>query len=321
MSRRPVIIDCDPGQDDAIALLLALASPDELDVLGVTTVAGNVPLPLTQRNARLVCDLAGRDTTAVFAGCERPILRPLVTAHEVHGATGIDGMTIGDPRTPLDSRHAVEFIISALNAAEDASVTLVLMGPLTNIAMAMIQAPHVLPRIAEIVLMGGAMREGGNVTPSAEFNIFVDPHAADVVFQCGRPITAIGLDATHQVLATKARVERIRALGGSVAEAVAGMLGFFNRFDMAKYGSEGAPLHDPCTVAYLLAPELFEGKPCHVAIEATSPLTMGHTAVDFWGVAGRETNACWIHGVDADGFYELLTARLARFGQAPAAPE
>ena len=179
----------------------------------------------------------------------------------------------------------------------------------------MVKAPEVLPKIAEIVLMGGAMREGGNVTPSAEFNIFVDPHAAEVVFNCGRPLTIIGLDATHQVLASRERVARMQALGGPVAEAVSGMLSFFNRFDMAKYGSEGAPLHDPCTIAYLLARELFETKACHVAVETASPLTLGHTAVDFWGVTECTPNANWVYGVDAAGFFDLLTARLERLTQ------
>ena len=162
--------------------------------------------------------------------------------------------------------------------------------------------------------MGGAMREGGNRSPSAEFNIQVDPDAADIVFNCGRPITAMGLDVTHQVLSTKARVERIRQLGNPVADATAGMLGFFHRFDTKKYGSEGAPLHDPCTVAYLLEPQLFAGKQCNVSVETRSELTIGHTAVDFWHVTERPVNTNWIYAVDADGFYELLTSRLARFG-------
>jgi purine nucleosidase len=313
MAARRIILDCDPGQDDAVNLLLAMAAPDELDILGITAVAGNVPLSLTQRNARLMCDVAGRADLRVYAGCSRPMVRQLVTAEQVHGNTGIDGMEVTDPAQPLQKQHAVDFIVEALKAAPENSVTLVPTGPLTNIAMAMVKDPSILTRIERIVLMGGAMREGGNSTPSAEFNIFVDPHAAHVVFESGRPIVAMGLDVSHQVLATTERIAMIEALGNRAAVATAGMLGFFNRHDTAKYGIYGAPLHDPCTVAWLLKPDLFEGKLCHVAIETGSPLTMGHTAVDFWGVTGRDANATWMHRIDADGFYELLVERLARF--------
>lgn len=311
---KKIIIDCDPGQDDAIALLLAMASPEELELLGITAVAGNVPLHLTERNARLMCDLGRRGDVPVFAGCSRPMVRDLVTAEKVHGDTGIDGMDVTDPVRSLQQQHAVDFIIDTLKNAEEASITLVPTGPLTNIGMAMAKDPSILRGIKQIVLMGGAMREGGNFSPSAEFNILVDPHAAKVVFACGRPITAMGLDVTHQVIATKDRVARIEALGNPAATATVGMLNFFNRHDSAKYGFDGAPLHDPCTVAWLLQPGLFEGKDCNIEIETESPLTIGHTAIDFWGISGREVNATWIHSVDADGFYDLLTDRLARFG-------
>jgi purine nucleosidase len=187
---------------------------------------------------------------------------------------------------------------------------------LTNIATAMQREPSILRSIDEIVLMGGAMREGGNRTPSAEFNIMVDPHAADIVFKCGRPIVVVGLDASHQVLSTRERVARIKSLGNPVADATAGMLGFFDRHDTKKYGSEGAPLHDPCTVAYLLKPELFQSKACNISVETESELTIGHTAVDFWHVTDRPINASWVYEVDADGFYDLLFERLARFGEA-----
>ena len=314
MSRQRIIIDCDPGQDDAVALFLAMASPDELDIVGVTAVAGNVPLELTQRNVRLMCDIAGRGDIPVFAGCDRPMVRDLLTAEKVHGKTGVDGIEIVEPRTPLQDQHAVDFIVETLRAADDESVTLVPTGPLTNIGTVIDRAPDVLAKIRQLVIMGGAMREGGNHSPSAEFNILVDPHAAAIVFDCGRPITAMGLDVTHQVLSTRARVERIRQLGNPVAEATAGMLGFFERHDSKKYGVEGAPLHDPCTIAWLLAPELFEGKFCNLSVETQSELTMGHTAVDFWHVTDRPHNVNWIYSVDADGFYDLLTARLERFG-------
>jgi purine nucleosidase len=311
---RKIIIDCDPGQDDAVALLLAFASPDELELLGITTVCGNVPLALTQRNARMVCDIAGMRNVPVYAGCAEPLERRLKTAEAIHGETGINGMTVFEPETPLQPEHAVDFIVETLLAADDASITLVPTGPLTNIATAIEREPAILSRVEQIVLMGGAMREGGNRTPSAEFNILVDPHAADIVFRCGRPIAAMGLDVTHQVLSTRDRVDRIRALGNSVAIATADMLSFFDRYDTVKYTSKGAPLHDPCTVAWLLKPDLFEGKDCNISIETESALTMGHTAVDFWHVTDRPINATWIHAVDAPGFYDFLIERLARYG-------
>ncbi len=307
----PVIIDCDPGQDDAVNLLLAMASP-ELDIVGITTVAGNVPLELTQRNARLMCDLAGRRDIPVMAGCDQPLHRPLITAEKVHGTTGIDGIEVRDPQHPLDERHAVEFMVDTLRAAEQ-PVTLVPTGPLTNVAAAIGRAPDILDNVERIVMMGGAMREGGNHSPSAEFNILVDPESADIVLRCGRPIVAMGLDVTHQVLASRPRIERIRANDNPVADAVCGMLGFFHRFDSAKYGSDGSPLHDPCTVAWLLDPELFTGKTCNVSVETESALTLGHTAVDFWHVTDRPPNVEWIYEVDADAFYELLTERLGRY--------
>lgn len=313
MARR-IIIDCDPGQDDAVALLLAFASPDELDVLGITTVGGNVPLRLTHRNARMMCDLAGMQHVPVFAGCAEPLERPLQTAEAIHGSTGINGIDVFEPETVLQEQDGVDFIVATLLAAEQDSVTLVPTGPLTNIASAIRRAPEILSRVERIVVMGGAMREGGNRTPSAEFNILVDPHAADIVFGCGRPITSMGLDVTHQVLSTRERVARIRALGNPVAVATADMLGFFDRYDTAKYASAGAPLHDPCTIAWLLQPELFEGKDCNISIETESELTMGHTAVDFWHVTDKPVNATWIHAVDAAGFYDLLVERLARYG-------
>jgi purine nucleosidase len=313
VAKRPIIIDCDPGQDDAICLLLAMSSPDELDILGVTTVAGNVPLALTERNARQIRDIADRSDVKIYAGCSKPMVRDLVTAERVHGKTGIDGIEIVEPKQPLEDKHAVDFIIETLNGADRESITLVPMGPLTNIAQAFTKDPTILEKVEQIVLMGGAMREGGNISPSAEFNILVDPHAADIVFRCGRPITVMGLDVTHQVLATPERRDRIRAIDNEAARATAGMLDFFNRHDTVKYGSMGAPLHDPCTIAFLLKPDLFEGKFCNISIETESELTMGNTAVDFWQVTDRPKNATWMHTVDADGFYELLIERLSRF--------
>lgn len=313
MAGRPIIIDCDPGQDDAVALFLAMSSPDELDILGITTVAGNVSLALTERNARMMCDIAGRQDLPVYAGCSRPMIRELITAEYIHGNTGINGIDAFEPQTPLQEEHAVDFIIDTLLARDKATVTLIPTGPLTNIATAIQREPKILEHVLEIVIMGGAMREGGNRTPSAEFNIMVDPHAADIVLNCGRPITLLGLDVTHKVLSTKERVARIAELKNPVAEATVGMLSFFHRYDTKKYSSQGTPLHDPCTIAYLLRPELFETKLCNVSVETESELTVGHTAVDFWHVTDRPHNVSWAFDVDADGFYDLLTERLARF--------
>jgi purine nucleosidase len=315
MTPRPIIIDCDPGQDDAVALFLAMSSPDELDLLGITAVGGNVPLALTTRNARIMCDIAARQDVPVFAGCAEPLVRAAITAEYIHGETGIDGMDVFDPTTQLQDIHAVDFIIERLFAADKRQVTLVPTGPLTNIAAAIGRSPEIAERIGEIVIMGGAMREGGNRTPSAEFNIMADPHAAAIVLSSGVPITMMGLDVTHQVLSTEVRVARISALNNPVADATAGMLSFFHRYDTEKYSSQGTPLHDPCTVAYLLQPDLFKTKLCNVSVEKESELTIGHTAVDFWHVTDKPRNVNWAYDVDADGFYDLLTERLARFSQ------
>ena len=261
----------------------------------------------------MMCDIAGRQDIAVFAGCEQPMVRAAITAEYIHGNTGIDGIDVFTPGTPLQAGHAVDFIVESLLAAKEGTVTLIPTGPLTNIGTAIKKEPRILQHVKEIVVMGGAKREGGNRSPSAEFNVLADPHAAEIVFNCGRPVTVMGLDVTHQVLSTPKRVARIRELDNPVAAATAGMLSFFHRFDTKKYGSEGTPLHDPCTVAWLLKPELFQTKLCNISVETESELTMGHTAVDFWHVTDRPHNVSWAYEVDADGFFNLLTERLGRF--------
>ncbi len=309
---RKIIIDTDPGQDDAFAILLALASPDEIDVLGITCVAGNVPLALTTRNARIVCELAGRSEMPVFAGADRPLKRKLVTAEHVHGKTGLDGPVMVEPTMALQAQHGVDFIIETLRREPAQTVTLCPLGPLTNIALAFQKAPDIIFRVQQIVLMGGGCFEGGNITPAAEFNIYVDPQAADIVLRSGVDLVVMPLDVTHKVLTTKPRVAAIRALGTKVGEVAADWADFFERFDMAKYGSDGGPLHDPCVIAYLLRPDLFTGRHINVEIEVQSELTMGMTVADWWGVSGRTPNAMFIGGVDADGFFAVLTERLAR---------
>lgn len=312
MPPRKIIIDTDPGQDDAVAILLALASPEDIDVLGITAVAGNVPLELTAKNARIVCELAGKTDVKVFAGCDRPLNRDLVTAEYVHGKTGLNGPVLPDPVMKLQDQHAVEFIIETLRTEPAGTVTLCPLGPLTNIATAFNNAPDIIEKVQEIVLMGGAYFEVGNVTPAAEFNIFVDPQAADIVFGSGVDLAVMPLDVTHKALVTKRRNDAFRALGTPVGVAVAEMTDFFERFDKEKYGSDGAPLHDPCVTAYLIRPELFTGRRVNVEIETASELTMGMTVADWWGVTDRAPNAMFMGDVDADGFFALLTERLAR---------
>ncbi|MDA5094300.1 nucleoside hydrolase [Aliiroseovarius sp. KMU-50] len=310
--KRKIIIDTDPGQDDAVAILLALSSPEDVDVLGITAVAGNVPLSLTQKNARIICEAAGKSDTKVFAGCDRPMARDLVTAEYVHGKTGLDGPELWEPQMPLQDGHAVDFIIETLRTEPPGTVTLCPLGPLTNIATAFTRAPDIVERVQEIVLMGGAYFEVGNVTPSAEFNIYVDPQAADIVFKSGVPIVVMPLDVTHKVLVTKPRNDAFRAFDSKVGLFVAEMTDFFERFDREKYGSEGAPLHDPTVIAYLIKPELFSGRHVNVEIETESELTLGMTVADWWGVTKRAPNAMFMGDVDADGFFTLLTERLAR---------
>lgn len=312
MTPRKIIIDTDPGQDDAVAILVALASPEEIDILGITCVAGNVPLDLTSRNARIVCELAGKRDVKIFAGCDRPLGRDLVTAEHVHGKTGLDGPDLPEPTMLLAEGHAVDFIIDTLRENAPGTVTLCPLGPLTNIATALLKAPDIADRIAKIVLMGGGYFEGGNITPTAEFNIYVDPQAADIVFKSGAPIVVMPLDVTHKALVTKARNDAFRAIGTPVGVAVAEMTDFFERFDKEKYGSDGAPLHDPCVTAYLINPDLFSGRHINVEIETQSELTMGMTVADWWGVTDRAPNATFMNDLDADGFFALLTERLAR---------
>ena len=309
---RKIIIDTDPGQDDAVAILLALSSPEELDVLGIVAVAGNVGLHHNVTNARKIVELAGRHDIPVHAGCSRPIRRTLVTAEHVHGVTGMDGPDLPAPTLPVQAQHGVDYIIDTLMAAEPGTITLCTLGPLTNIAMALIKQPAIAPRIAEIVMMGGAYFEVGNITPTAEFNIYVDPEAADIVLRCGAPITMLPLDVTHQMQSTPERLAAILALGNNSAAAVHAMLTFSETFDLAKYGWAGAPLHDPTVIAWLLRPDLFKGRHCNVAIETASDLTSGMTVVDYWHVTSRDRNVNYLRDGNAEGFYGLLLERLAR---------
>jgi purine nucleosidase len=309
---RKIIIDTDPGQDDAVAILLALASPEALDVLGIVAVAGNVGLERNALNALKIVELSGRIEVPVHAGCSRPMRRKLVTAEHVHGETGLNGPALPQPAIALQDKHGVDFIVETLMREPPGTVTLAALGPLTNIGMALVREPRIAARIGEIVLMGGAYFEVGNITPAAEFNIYVDPEAAELVFGCGAPITVMPLDLTHQMLSTPTRLEAFKAIGNRAATAVYEMLSFSEGFDLKKYGWDGAPLHDPTVIAHLLDPTLFNGRKCNVAIEVTSELTRGMTVADYWHVTDRPHNATFLRHGDADRFYGLLAERIAR---------
>ena len=310
MERRPLIIDCDPGVDDAVALLLAFAAPDALDLLGITTVGGNVGAALTARNARLVREIAGREDVPVFAGCPRPLSRAPVEAGHFHGESGLGDLRTWEPAAPAAAAHAVEFLLAALRAATPASITLAVTGPMTNLATALTVDPALAGRLREVVVMGGARSEGGNITASAEYNIHADPHAAQVVFAAGCPVVAFGLDATHQVRSTPAHIEAIRGLGGRAAQAVAQLMAFSSGLPANGPPERGAPLHDPCPIAWLLEPGLFELVPCHLEVETGSRLTLGHTAVEFRLEPGRTPWIRWAVRADADGVFDLLRRRL-----------
>ena len=307
---RPIIIDTDPGTDDAVAILLALAAP-ELEVLGLAAVAGNAPLAATERNARAVLELAGRTEIPVYAGCPRPIGGGAITAVHAHGEGGLGSLELPPPQMALQPAHGVDFLIETLRASAPRSVTVCALGPLTNVAAALIKAPDIAQRLAELVVMGGASYALGNTTPCAEFNIHADPVAAAVVFGSGAAITLIPLDLTHQVMSTPERIEGVRVLGNRCGSAAALLMSP----PRARTTGGGQPptyaLHDPCVIGYLLAPELFDGVETNVAVETQSPLTVGMTVIDWRGISGRPRNARVMTKIDADRFYALLTERLA----------
>ncbi|WP_337076534.1 pyrimidine-specific ribonucleoside hydrolase RihA [Aeromonas dhakensis] len=307
----PVILDCDPGHDDAIALILALASP-ELKVLAVTTSAGNQTPDKTLNNALRILTLLGRDDISVAAGAPKPLARELIIADNVHGESGLDGPKLPDPAFAPVAMTALELMAKCLRESPE-PVTLVPTGPLTNIALLLAAHPELKSKIARIVLMGGAAG-AGNWTPAAEFNIYVDPEAADMVFKSGLPITMCGLDVTHEAQVMDEDIERVRAINNPVAQCVAGLLDFFMIYHRdPKWGFAGAPLHDPCTIAWLLAPALFHGVECRVDIETGGTHTSGMTVVDRYGLTGKSANALVLLGLDRAGFIDLLVTRLRAF--------
>jgi inosine-uridine nucleoside N-ribohydrolase len=296
----PVLIDCDPGHDDAMAILLALASP-EVEVLGLTTVHGNTSLQNTTANALRVLELAGREDIPVAAGADRPLLRDPWAASDVHGETGLDGPELPPAQGSPVAAHAVDFL-----AEHVAGTTLVATGPLTNVALLLAGHPEARPE--RIVLMGGAIAEG-NVTPAAEFNVWADPEAAARVFSSGLDVTMVGLDVTHRALVTTQHKERLRA-AGRVGRTVAELLDFYDRFHREVYGFDGSPIHDAVALAYAFRPDLLETRELNVEIECASELCRGRTVVDLWRRTGREPNAKVAVGIDADAFVELLVERV-----------
>jgi purine nucleosidase len=311
MAPRKIIIDTDPGQDDAFAILFALGSPQDLEVVALTTVGGNVPLALTSRNALQIAELAGRADIPVYAGCARPMVKPLKTAEYVHGPTGIDGCTLPEPLKPLREQHAVNFLVDSLMAAPEGELTVCTLGPMTNLAMAMVMEPRIIPRISEVVLMGGGFFEGGNATPAAEFNIWVDPHAASVVFDSGAPVTMASIDCTYTAQMTPEWLRSLRALGSRSAVEAANMADFYRKYGSHKFPTEARPIHDACVTGYLLAPQLYEQRQCNVTIELMSQETIGMTIVDWWHVTGRRKNCNVLRRIDADGFFALMLERFA----------
>ena len=301
---RRIIFDSDPGQDDALALFLALAAP-EIELLAVVSVAGNVPQPLVTTNSLALLAVANRDDVPVYRGCERPLLREQFTAEYVHGDTGIDGANIPSANRSEEGTHGVDYIIEACLAAPDGSVTLCPVGPLTNVGMAIAKEPSILPKIREIVWMGGAVDEPGNTTPLAEFNAYVDPHAAHIVFTSGVPITMVPLDVTHKAILPPSALETLRTVGSPVADACVGMAEFYEMYDVEKYGIEGAIMHDPCAVAYLIDPSLFTSKRLSIGVEHALESEIGNTYVRS---DGSEPNATVLLDVDADRLMELLVS-------------
>lgn len=310
--RIDLIIDTDPGADDVVALLLALASPQELNVLALTTVAGNVRLDKTSRNARLAREWAGREEVPVYAGAPKPLIRTPIYADNIHGKEGMAGVTVYEPQKGLANGNAVDYLIDTLKTARPHSITIAMLGPQTNLALALIQAPEIVEGIKEVVIMGGAHFNGGNITPVAEFNLFADPQAAEVVLKSGVKLTYLPLDVTHKILTSDARLKQIAALNNEAGKRVGDILNEYIKADMEHYGIPGGPVHDATVIAYLLKPELFSGRSVNVVIDSREGPTFGQTIVDWYDGLKAPKNAVWIESGDAQGFFDLLTQRLAR---------
>jgi inosine-uridine nucleoside N-ribohydrolase len=299
----PIILDCDPGHDDAMAILLARGSP-EIELRAVTTVAGNQTLAKTTLNARRVCTVAGIRDVPIYAGCDRPLMRELSVAADIHGTSGLDGLVFGEPEVEVADEHAVEYLVRTLMAS-DGEITLVPVGPLTNVAMALRREPRIAGRVREVVLMGGAYTRG-NVTPAAEFNIITDPEAAAIVFRAGWPVTMVGLDLTHQAGTPQRVIDEIRAIGGGVSEMVVAMLEFYRGSYRRAQLMADPPMHDPCAVARVARPDLVHVEDAFVTVETRGEWTSGMTVTDFDAVLGQPVNAQVATRLDADGFWAML---------------
>ena len=309
---RDLIIDTDPGADDVVALFLAMASPDELNIRAITTVAGNVRLDKTSRNARLAREWAGREDIPVYAGAGRPLVRAPIYAADVHGEEGLTGVPVHEPKKPLAQGNAVQYLVDTLGAAKPHSITVAMLGPQTNLALALIQEPEIVNGIKEVVIMGGAHFNGGNITPVAEFNLFADPQAAEVVLKSGVKLTYLPLDVTHKILTSEARLKQIAALNNRASKRVGDILNEYVKGDMEHYGLPGGPVHDATVIAYLLKPELFSGREVNVVVDSREGPTFGQTIVDWYDGLKAPKNAFWVESGDAQGFFDLLTERLAR---------
>ena len=309
---RTLIIDTDPGADDVIALLFAMASPEQLKLMALTTVAGNVPIQKTSRNARLAREWANRPDVPVYAGASRPLVRTPIYAADIHGSEGITGVKVHEPREPLAEGDAVDYLIRTLRAAPPKSVTLAMLGPQTNLALALKKAPDITRGLRELVLMAGAHFNGGNITPVAEFNVFADPHAAEIVLKSGVPITMLPLDVTHKIITSPERIAALRAIGNEAGKTVADILDAYVQHDIDYYGMPGGPVHDATVVAYLLRPMLFSGRLVNVEVDSREGMTFGQTVTDWYGGLKKPANVTWINDGDAQGFFDLLTERIAR---------
>jgi purine nucleosidase len=307
---RKVIITSDPGQDQAAAIFLFLGRPDAFDVLGIVATAGNIDMSYTEKNCRKLLELANRRDVPVCVGCTRPMRRDLVMAPHVHGPTGLDGPELPEPTMALSPQHGVDFIIDTVRAAPPKTITICSLSPLTNLAMALVKAPDIADRIQEVVMMAGAYFEVGNISVAAEFNVFVDPEAADVVLRSGLKLTMLPLDVTHRMLSTRERLAAMRATATRCGIATAEMLEFSEAFDLRKYGWNGAPLHAPCVPVFMLRPDIFTGRHINVSVELSGALTLGMTVADWWQITDRPRNVFYVRDGDSGVFYDLLNQAL-----------